>query len=88
MIDRGEEQKIRDAVWDMVSKVNVELQSHVRIAKTHILFTSKDKPFARASKGTVMRFHTLKEYADEFEHCYQKFGDSSEDMFRRVYTSN
>lgn len=88
MIDRGEEQKVRNAVWDMVSKVNVDLQSHVRIAKTHILFTTKDRPFARTSKGTVMRFHTVREYAGELERCYENFGDSSEDMFRRVEASS
>ena len=84
MIDRGDEQKFRESVWQTVEEVNKDLPSVARIAKTHVLLAPKEKPFLRTSKGTVMRFQTLKAYGSELDQCYEKFGDQSVDMLGRV----
>lgn len=44
-----------EKIWPFVEEGNEVAPSVGQIAKTHIMFTSPDKPFLRAGKGTVQR---------------------------------
>lgn len=62
--------EIIDQVWPVVEKANLEAPGHARITRDMILVGSKDKPFERSPKGTVVRNSTgakyVKEIADLF----------------------
>ncbi|KAF2650089.1 acetyl-CoA synthetase-like protein [Lophiostoma macrostomum CBS 122681] len=44
-----------EEVWPVVEKANLEAPGHARITKNMILVGSKDKPFQRSPKGTIVR---------------------------------
>ncbi|KAJ5531965.1 acetyl-CoA synthetase-like protein [Penicillium frequentans] len=54
-------------LWPSIEEANIPAPAHARIAKSHILFTSPEKPKLRAAKGTIQRASTLKIYAREIE---------------------
>jgi thioester reductase-like protein len=58
--------------WPSIVEANASCPAHARIMKTHILFTSSDKPMLRAGKGTVQRAGTLMLYAQELDELYDR----------------
>ncbi|KAJ6103833.1 NRPS-like enzyme [Penicillium sp. IBT 16267x] len=75
IIERGGKlTESRDAIieelWPSIEQANSSAPAHARIAKSHILFTSPQKPMLRAGKGTVQRAGTLALYAQELEDLY------------------
>ncbi|KAH8706029.1 hypothetical protein BGW36DRAFT_21546 [Talaromyces proteolyticus] len=77
----GERMAMIEKFWPSIAEANASAPAHARIAKTHILFTSPDRPMLRAGKGTVQRAGTLKLYAQELDELYdlaEKL-DSTED---------
>ncbi|KAJ5556369.1 acetyl-CoA synthetase-like protein [Penicillium frequentans] len=75
IIERGgKPAEIRDTIidelWPSIEQANSSAPGHARIAKSHILFTSPDRPMLRAGKGTVQRAATLALYAQELEDLY------------------
>lgn len=75
IIERGgKPAESRDAIieelWPNIEQANSSAPAHARIAKSHILFTSPDRPMLRADKGTVQRAGTLALYAQELEDLY------------------
>lgn len=67
-----------EQIWPTVSEANHDAPSHARITKSHILFTSPQKPMMRAGKGTVQRSGTLKAYQEEIDALYRDADQMSE----------
>ncbi|GLB20862.1 putative NRPS-like protein biosynthetic cluster [Aspergillus tubingensis] len=59
-----------ESLWPSIQQANEECPAHARIAKSHILFTTPEKPMLRAGKGTVQRAGTLAMYAAELDALY------------------
>lgn len=59
-----------EKLWPSIQQANEKCPAHARIAKSHILFTTPEKPMLRAGKGTVQRAGTLAMYASELDALY------------------
>ncbi|PLB43654.1 NRPS-like enzyme [Aspergillus steynii IBT 23096] len=59
-----------EKLWPSIEEANAVCPAHARVAKTHILFTTSEKPMLRAGKGTIQRAGTLDLYAQELESLY------------------
>ncbi|KAJ5721627.1 NRPS-like enzyme [Penicillium malachiteum] len=59
-----------EKLWPSIEEANFPTPAHARIAKSHIIFTSPEKPIPRTGKGTVQRAGTLMLYAQEIENLY------------------
>ncbi|RAL08514.1 NRPS-like enzyme [Aspergillus homomorphus CBS 101889] len=59
-----------EKLWPSIQHANAECPAHARIAKSHILFTTPEKPMLRAGKGTVQRAGTVLLYTQELEALY------------------
>ncbi|KAJ5929819.1 acetyl-CoA synthetase-like protein [Penicillium verhagenii] len=59
-----------EKLWPSIEEANIPAPAHARISKSHILFTSSEKPMLRAAKGTVQRASTLVLYALELDNLY------------------
>jgi acyl-coenzyme A synthetase/AMP-(fatty) acid ligase len=73
-----------EKVWPAVAEGNAVAPSVGQVAKTHILFASPEKPFARAGKGTVQRYSTTDLYKDEIDGLYARYGDKGAPLVTRV----
>lgn len=60
-----------EKIWPSIEEANQECPAHARIAKSHILFTTPDKPVVRTGKGTIQRKGSLALYKDEFDALYR-----------------
>lgn len=59
-----------EKLWPSIEQANSTTPAHARIAKSHILFTSPDKPIPRSGKGTIQRPSALKLYEEEIDGNY------------------
>ena len=59
-----------EKIWPTIVEANREYPAHGKIFKSHILFTTPEKPMSRAGKGTVQRRITLEAYAKELDTLY------------------
>ncbi|KAJ5632076.1 NRPS-like enzyme [Penicillium lividum] len=59
-----------EKIWPSIEEANSSTPAHARITKSHILFTSSNKPMVRTAKGTVQRSGSLALYTDELEILY------------------
>ncbi|KAL9619388.1 MAG: hypothetical protein Q9160_005983 [Pyrenula sp. 1 TL-2023] len=66
-----------EKIWPAVEKANASCPAHARVAKERILFTQKDRPFARAGKGTVQRGPTQRLYADAIDRLYSDLDEDT-----------
>jgi aryl carrier-like protein len=57
--------------WPSIEEANHECPTHAKIAKTHILFISPNKPLLRTGKGTIPRSGNLSQYASEIGELYK-----------------
>ncbi|KAI9927529.1 hypothetical protein MW887_003147 [Aspergillus wentii] len=69
-LDVTERAAMIEKLWPSIKQANDACPAHARVAKTHILFTTPDKPMLRAGKGTIQRAGTLAEYAQELNALY------------------
>lgn len=60
-----------DQIWPSIEEANNVCPAHARIIKSHILFTTPEKPMLRSGKGTVQRALTVKLYEQEIENLYR-----------------
>ncbi|KAI1758278.1 hypothetical protein F4782DRAFT_544611 [Xylaria castorea] len=67
-----ERQKILDELWPKIEDANNAAPKFGRVPKELIIFTSPEKPFSRASKGTIQRRLSIDAYKDEIEDLYTK----------------
>ncbi|KAF3391263.1 Iterative polyketide synthase CazM [Penicillium rolfsii] len=70
LLDPSERAAAIETLWPSIEKANQACPAHARIARTHILFTTPDKPFPRAGKGTIQRAAALALYSSELEMLY------------------
>ncbi|KAI0119342.1 acetyl-CoA synthetase-like protein [Daldinia grandis] len=59
-------------LWPTIEQANQDAPTHARIATSHVLFSTPEKPFLRTPKGTVMRKATLDRYAEEINKLYEE----------------
>ena len=59
-----------EELWPTIQDANCQQPAHSRISKTHILFTTPEKPMLRAGKGTVQRRLTIEDYTSELDALY------------------
>ncbi|OBT53428.1 hypothetical protein VE04_06668 [Pseudogymnoascus sp. 24MN13] len=60
-----------EEVWPALESANALVPEHARIPKNLVIVSDPEKPFHRASKGSVVRLLTTKEYASEIEDVYR-----------------
>ncbi|KAI0186670.1 hypothetical protein EV127DRAFT_167651 [Xylaria flabelliformis] len=65
-------QKILNELWPKIEDANNAAPKFGRVPKELIIFTSPDKPFSRASKGTIQRRLSIDSYESEIEDLYSK----------------
>lgn len=65
-----ESHAILDSIWPTVQEANKIAPGFSKIPKSLILFSTAEKPFLRAGKGTIQRQLTVKSYAKELDHMY------------------
>ncbi|KAL8994171.1 MAG: hypothetical protein Q9169_005790 [Polycauliona sp. 2 TL-2023] len=70
---------IIEKIWPTITDANRDAPSHARITRSHILFTSPEKPMMRAGKGTIQRASTLKAYEAEIDALYRDADQMSTD---------
>ncbi|KAF1949507.1 putative NRPS-like enzyme [Byssothecium circinans] len=56
---------VLEAVWPTIEKANAEAPAHAKITRDMVLIGSKDKPFERSPKGTVIRNSSGKKYEQQ-----------------------
>lgn len=56
--------------WPVVEEANQKASAYARVSKSHILFTSPEKPMSRAGKGTVLRRFTVEDYSAKIDAIY------------------
>lgn len=66
--NRGAE--LIEKLWPVIEEANRKSPAHARVSKSHILFTSPEKPMSRAGKGTVQRRSTIENYSAEIDALY------------------
>lgn len=69
-LDPSERAAAIEKIWSSIEEANRVCPAHARIARTHILFTTPEKPMLRAGKGTVQRAGTIALYAPELKALY------------------
>lgn len=60
-----------EMVWPGVQEANATVPEHARVLRELVVVTTKDKPFQRASKGTIIRKLTTVLYEKEIEGIYR-----------------
>lgn len=60
-----------EEVWPVFDSTNALVPEHARIHRDFILVSTLEKPFQRASKGTVVRSLTTGDYESEIESVYR-----------------
>ncbi|KAK9459459.1 L-aminoadipate-semialdehyde dehydrogenase [Lipomyces oligophaga] len=66
------EEEIVEALWPTVEQANEKGPGHAKIFKTHIGFTTPDKPMSVTAKNSLMRKRTVDNYEKEIAEIYAK----------------
>jgi long-subunit acyl-CoA synthetase (AMP-forming) len=61
---------LTEQVWPAVEEANSSVPEHARIGRKLVIVADPGKPFPRASKGTIIRSLTTREYKQEIEEVY------------------
>ena len=70
LVSDDDRERMKEAIWPIVSQANSDCVAHGRLSKDLIIFTDSAKPFQRAGKGTVQRRLTLDTFEHEIEELY------------------
>lgn len=65
-----EKEALLEALWKTIQLANEDTPNFGRISKDLIMFTSAEKPFPRAAKGSIQRNAAMTLYQDEIEALY------------------
>lgn len=65
-----EKEAVVEQVWPAVEAANSLVPEHARIGKKLVIVADPEKPFPRASKGTIIRSLTTQAYEREIEEVY------------------
>ncbi|KAL2292826.1 hypothetical protein FJTKL_07888 [Diaporthe vaccinii] len=70
-------------IWQQtIEPANEKVQTHMRIAKTHVVLVPADG-FIRTAKGSVVRKHTEEKFKDLINGLYEKHGDKWQEAKER-----
>lgn len=70
-------------LWEqMIEPANEKVQTHIRVAKTHVVLVPSDG-FVRTAKGSVVRKHTEEKFKDLVDAVYEKHGDKWQEAKER-----
>ncbi|KAL1838823.1 hypothetical protein VTJ49DRAFT_2180 [Mycothermus thermophilus] len=61
-----------ESVWPTVVTANQDSPAHGQIGRQYIALACPEKPFLRASKGTIQRAATIRMYKDEINQIYSQ----------------
>ncbi|KAL2015881.1 hypothetical protein VTK56DRAFT_4656 [Thermocarpiscus australiensis] len=67
-----EANELLDSVWPYVVKANAQTVAHGQIGRQFVALANPDKPFPRASKGTIQRAGAVNLYRDEINRIYEQ----------------
>ncbi|KAI1633994.1 hypothetical protein F4809DRAFT_652207 [Biscogniauxia mediterranea] len=67
-----ERENMLERLWPTIDKANKAAPKFGRVPRELITFTTKEKPFMRASKGTIQRRLTILAYEKEIEEMYNQ----------------
>ncbi|TVY16316.1 Non-canonical non-ribosomal peptide synthetase FUB8 [Lachnellula arida] len=67
----AERAAVIERLWPTIEEANAECPAHAKIAKSHILIVSPEKPMQRAGKGTIQKKPTVDLYATELDALYE-----------------
>lgn len=70
LTDDLERERLLEEIWPFIEKANKQSPSHGRIQRDMVIFTTADKPMARAGKGTVQRHATVQLYKANLDNLY------------------
>lgn len=73
LLDRASREEYIEKMWPIVQQANEQCDTHARLSRDLVLFTSSDKPFHRAGKGTIQRRITVDSYQFEIDQAYEDF---------------
>ncbi|KAI1147615.1 hypothetical protein F4825DRAFT_436823 [Nemania diffusa] len=68
--DDAQKEELINKIWPSVQASNQTCPSYARVHSNMIVFTSKEKPMLKASKGTVQRQMTIDLYKAELDALY------------------
>ncbi|KAI7780792.1 hypothetical protein LA080_015583 [Diaporthe eres] len=68
----AEREEALDKVWPFIEEANKSSSKFGRIPRELVFFTTREKPFLRASKGTIQRRLAIEDHADEINELYAK----------------
>ena len=74
------QEEVLEKLSPFLKDLNENVPKFARVAKDHIIFTSPDKPFLRADKGTLIRKRIIAAYENEIEAVYK--GSGGENSFK------
>ncbi|KAJ5257216.1 NRPS-like enzyme [Penicillium angulare] len=80
-----------EKLWPSIQEANAVCPAHARIAKTHIFFSTQEKPMLRTAKGTMQRAGTLAQYHQELEDLYadvEKVSGHTASFDKRGFSNN
>jgi len=63
-------EKLLEIIWPGVEEANASVPEHARVQKNLVVVGTEDRPFHRASKGTIVRKLTIGMYEKEIEEVY------------------
>ncbi|KAF4632064.1 hypothetical protein G7Y89_g6066 [Cudoniella acicularis] len=69
-VTNDEKSEALNRIWPSIQEANRIAPGYAKVSKSLVLFTTPDKPFLRAGKGTVQRQLSVKAYSTELEHLY------------------
>lgn len=70
-------------IWKQtIEPANEKVQTHIRVAKTHVVLVPADE-FVRTAKGSVVRKHTEEKFKDLVDGVYEKHGDKWQEAKER-----
>ena len=79
----AEKERFINEVWPTINSANRQAVAHGRIDRNFVLVASSNKPFLRASKGSLQRKLTVQLYADELDAVYHT-NETGESVARSV----
>ncbi|KAI5919523.1 hypothetical protein F4810DRAFT_724576 [Camillea tinctor] len=68
----AERETILDGLWPTINEANRAAPKFGRVPRELIIFATKEKPFLRASKGTIQRRLTIMAYEKEIDKMYDQ----------------
>ncbi|CZR57114.1 related to NRPS-like enzyme [Phialocephala subalpina] len=69
----ADNEELLDQIWPIIEEANTQSPGHGQIDRQLVMISRAEKPFQRAGKGTVMRYLTTQNYAEEIDQLYSAF---------------